>query len=234
MPGEIIGEKPRLVFAAAGLLLMAARVCPPFPAGWFDGAAGLLMANEAWFLGLFAAAVFAGCRVCGIRVAQACRPGICRASHILFGAAAGLLWCPVSVLVTMLWTFMLTRWGIEAAPPPVQGLWRSEAASRGVIIVIALVTAPVLEEIWWRGWLLDGLCPGGYPRGDGRRAAAAAAVTAAAFAAIHFSMTDFAALTGIGLLLSWCRRRTGGLWAGMALHFVNNLAGCLMLIVFGD
>ena len=234
MPAEKIGERPRLFFAAAALLLLAARFFPPFPAVWFDGPAGLLAANEVWFLGLFAVAVFAGCRICGIRAAQACRLGKCRVSHLLAGAAGGLLWCPVSILIGIFWTGLLAGFGVEVPPPPVQDLWQGEAASRSVILAVALVTAPVLEEIWWRGWMLDGLCPGGFPWADGRRAAATAAVTAAAFAAIHFSVRDFAALTGIGLLLSLYRRRTGGLWAGMTLHFVNNLAGCLMLILFGD
>jgi len=78
-----------------------------------------------------------------------------------------------------------------------------------------VLIVPVSEEVFFRGymfrWLLE-------------RAGARTGFTlsAAAFALLHFNPSGFLIYFGVGLILAWVCRRTGGLLAPIAAHVVYN------------
>jgi membrane protease YdiL (CAAX protease family) len=89
-----------------------------------------------------------------------------------------------------------------------------------LLLVIAVVLAPLMEELLFRGLLLPALR---------RRLAfpAAALLTTLLFTALHFTQTGtyWPAVAGIfvcGAFLAWLRERTGSLWTPIAFHMGFN------------
>jgi membrane protease YdiL (CAAX protease family) len=79
----------------------------------------------------------------------------------------------------------------------------------------AILIAPICEEIFFRGFLLQGL-----------RAmvstSQAIAISAIIFAIIHGSPGSFPILFTLGVLLAVLRVRSKSLWPGLILHIINN------------
>src|SRR5262249_44976335 len=77
------------------------------------------------------------------------------------------------------------------------------------------VLAPAVEELYFRGRLLDAL--------DARVGRGwSAAITSTLFAAAHGVPELIPAYVGLALALLWLRRKTGGLVAPILAHMVNN------------
>jgi membrane protease YdiL (CAAX protease family) len=85
-----------------------------------------------------------------------------------------------------------------------------------VIAVGAVLMAPVIEEIFFRGFIFGGLrAHGGY--------LAAAIVSSVIFAAAHLSGYYMPPFTLIGLLFAWSYQHTGSLRPGMIAHAITNI-----------
>ena len=87
-----------------------------------------------------------------------------------------------------------------------------------LFLVLAVVMAPVAEELLFRGWIFTAL--------RARRSAFAAIVlSSAAFAAAHNESSHLYALAvfPVGLALGWMRERTGSIRATMLMHGSYNL-----------
>jgi membrane protease YdiL (CAAX protease family) len=96
----------------------------------------------------------------------------------------------------------------------------SRIAPMPVIFVWAVVFAPIVEELYFRGRLLEAL--------DARVGRSwSGAVTSVLFAAAHGLPAFFPAYVALGLALLWLRRRTGGLIASIIAHAINNAVALL-------
>jgi len=85
-----------------------------------------------------------------------------------------------------------------------------------LVYLWAAVLAPVVEELYFRGRLLEAL--------ENRTGVGiAAAVTSTLFAAIHMIPEFFPALFVFALALWGLKRKTGGLVAPIIAHTINNL-----------
>ena len=89
------------------------------------------------------------------------------------------------------------------------------ATAKTIMTVYAVVLAPVIEEILFRGYLLGGL------RRYGNRFAVIA--SASLFALMHGNLSQFLSALCIGLLLGYARVRYGSLLVCMFAHAGNNL-----------
>ncbi len=87
----------------------------------------------------------------------------------------------------------------------------------------AVLLAPVLEEILFRGIMLDGLL---------KRYSPAKAIiwSAVLFGIVHLNPAQSVGAFALGLPLGWLYYRTGSLLPCIALHFVNNAIGSLPLL----
>jgi uncharacterized protein len=87
-----------------------------------------------------------------------------------------------------------------------------------VYAFIIAVGAPVSEEFLFRGFMLPALAKSriGF--------IGATVVTTLLWMSLHFNYSIFGLIEifVIGLLLSWALRKTGSLWAPIALHAINN------------
>lgn len=89
-------------------------------------------------------------------------------------------------------------------------------------LVIAVVAAPVIEEIAFRGYLYTALRSSVGVWG-------AALLSAAIFAAIHPTIPgEFLSLLALGVVLAVVREKTGSLLPSMVCHAVNNLLTLLL------
>ena len=102
-------------------------------------------------------------------------------------------------------------------PPPqdiVEQFPRSVAGGL-LFFVIAVVAAPLFEEIFFRGFVYQGLRHswGWWP---------AALGSAAIFSVAHLQITVFVPIFALGVGLAWVYERTGSLWTSIAMHAVFN------------
>lgn len=88
-------------------------------------------------------------------------------------------------------------------------------------LVVASLLAPLIEEMFFRGFLLPGLV---------RRFgfSAGALISAAIFGGAHLNAASFLPLTFFGLVLAILYRGTGSIYPGIMLHSVNNSIALLV------
>ncbi|MBI4081438.1 MAG: CPBP family intramembrane metalloprotease [Candidatus Lambdaproteobacteria bacterium] len=123
-----------------------------------------------------------------------------------------------------------------APPPPdfrspIELFLKAGSWALAVLFVAAILLAPLLEEVLFRGLLLPTL----------RKRLAfipAALVVSVLFAAAHTAQTGtyWPALLGIGLCgfaLAWLRERSRTLWPAIAFHAGFNLTAFLPLLALG-
>lgn len=88
----------------------------------------------------------------------------------------------------------------------------------------AVFIAPFCEEIFFRGFVFQGLR-------RGMPVVAAIFLSSLIFAAAHADIGSFAVLFIIGLALAFLRWRTRSIWPSMILHMLNNGIGALTIIL---
>ncbi len=93
------------------------------------------------------------------------------------------------------------------------------------LIISAVLAAPLLEEILLRGIVLDGFLKQYNP-------AKAIVWSAVLFGVMHLVPVQVVNAFMLGLVLGWLYYRTGSLWPGICLHFVNNALSSLGFLVF--
>lgn len=91
-------------------------------------------------------------------------------------------------------------------------------------ILTSVITVPILEELFWRGWLMRWIVDRDFERIPlGTYDTQAFWVVAALFASEHGSFWDVGLLTGV--IYNWWMIRTRSMWDCILMHAVTN--GCL-------
>jgi membrane protease YdiL (CAAX protease family) len=127
---------------------------------------------------------------------------------VLWGAAGG-----ASLLAfNAIYGLALERVGI--VPPDVAEMLK-HLMPRVALYTWAAALAPIVEEMYFRGRLLDAFTPKLGPGWAGT-------ISSLAFAAIHGIPAFFPAYVVFAFVLLWLRRRTAGLAAPILAHMINN------------
>ena len=107
--------------------------------------------------------------------------------------------------------------GALVDPPPqdIVEQFPRTVAGGALFVVIAVVFAPLFEEIFFRGFVYKGLRNswGWWP---------AALGSAAVFSMAHLQLTVFVPIFALGVALAWVYERTGSLWTSIAMHAIFN------------
>lgn len=90
--------------------------------------------------------------------------------------------------------------------------------------ILALLVAPLTEELFFRGFVFGGLA-----NRFGFRWAALG--SGAAFSIAHIEPIKLLPLFVLGVLFAWIYYKTGSLWAPMLAHFLNNAIALVVLFV---
>ena len=133
----------------------------------------------------------------------------------------GLLLATLVLLASLgaggIYVTTVTALGIDMLVPP---RLPHELLAEGPVRLLSIagvgIAGPLIEEAFFRGFLLAALVQ---PLGPLR----AAVVASAVFAAAHASIAVVLPLFFTGLLLSWLYLRTGSLWPPFAAHAAQNL-----------
>lgn len=157
------------------------------------------------------------------RASSAARPRL--HMSVLRGLTAGVLGLLIFVPLATVQLQMgriIWSWLYPAAAPPVHPVLLALSSNAwgtwGVVqlLAVALVVAPVAEELFFRGLLLGALC-----RYTGR-GWVSIVVSAVAFGCVHGQPQDILPLVTMGVLLGYLRLRGGTLWPCMVLHALFN------------
>lgn len=104
---------------------------------------------------------------------------------------------------------------------------RAGGASLGLLFLLVVVGAPVVEEIVYRGFLQRCLLRAA---GSRDRELLAVVGVAAVFAAVHFRPVEFVGLFAFGLVLGALAWRTGRIGMAIAAHVGFNATGLVMVL----
>lgn len=156
------------------------------------------------------------------------------AVHRHRGSATSLGFRPVDVrgLAGLLAAFAVTVvianliFGSIAPSTRAQEIFRygDDTVAVALMAVLILIAAPLTEEVFFRGFLLQGLA---------RRLSfwPAAVVTSAIFALAHVWWQLYLPIFVLGLAFAWLFWRTGSLWAPIAAHATINATSLFVALV---
>ena len=147
---------------------------------------------------------------------------------LAFGAGIGAVALPVVLGWNQLAAELLVRVGVK--PETQQAVQRLQAGMTSgqqiYLAMVAVILAPLVEELLFRGIIYPTVKQAGYPR-------IALWGTALMFGAIHANLASFLPLAIFALILSWAYERTNNLLAPMVIHGLFNAANFLF-IIFSD
>jgi uncharacterized protein len=144
-----------------------------------------------------------------------------RRSEIVFGVG-----CLAALLVTI--DLLSLAFGRDVVPRFMVETYTSARNSGSLVLFfLAVVVAPIGEEIAFRGFLFRGLSA------SFLGAMGAIVVTSAAWAVMHIQYDTIAVaqILLIGLLLGWLRWASGSTLLAIGLHVLTNLAACLQAAI---
>ncbi len=135
-----------------------------------------------------------------------------------------LIWFAGLLIVLDLITYFLGK------PIVPEFMWRivSSLESRWVLWIALIVAAPLIEELFFRGFLIKGLAES--PIGP----AGAVVLTSAAWAVIHMQYDNYgiASIFVMGLVLGAARIKTGSTILTIFLHAVANLVASVETAIY--
>ena len=147
---------------------------------------------------------------------------------LMLGLVTGLGLVLISMVLALLTSQLIHALGDQAEPQKLVTLIAEESAKKENIptliffVVMAVVVAPIAEEILFRGILYPAIKQIGYPR-------LAAIGTAFLFALFHVNLLTFASLTVVALGLIALYEFTDNLLAPITAHAVFNASNLIML-----
>jgi CAAX prenyl protease-like protein len=154
---------------------------------------------------------------------------------IVLGLAVFALWIGPDVVAPAWRTSILFNNPIVGHPagntPPAS---RNDPVFLFFRIAISVIAVPILEELFWRGWLMRWLIDErDFLRVPlGKFAPAAFLLTAVLFAAEHGAFWDVGLLAG--LIYNWWMVRTRNLWDCILAHAVTNGALAAWVVLAGQ
>jgi membrane protease YdiL (CAAX protease family) len=129
--------------------------------------------------------------------------------HALWGGGRVLLWCYAWNAVNRL---LLVLVHVHRPAPALRLI---QHAPPWVVLLVGIGLAPVLEEVYFRGFIFAGLR-------QRYSLPTAAGISAALFALIHLQWTLFLPLVVLGFLLAAFYERSNSLWPPIVTHGLLN------------
>ena len=142
-------------------------------------------------------------------------------SALLYVAPVALL----TVIISIAWMTQLERLGLNPRPQALVSVLPELGLSPTLIaiLLVAVVWAPLYEEIIFRRILMPFLTPSLGLNG-------AIVASSAAFGLIHFNLAASLPLTLLGMSFCWIYLKSGSLWSAIFLHGLFNLTTVLLTL----
>ncbi|MGE5229512.1 MAG: lysostaphin resistance A-like protein [Deltaproteobacteria bacterium] len=109
---------------------------------------------------------------------------------------------------------------------PIVNEFPRSGAGAALFVLVAVVMAPLFEEIVFRGFLFRGFANSwGWVWG--------ALASSAVFGLAHLQLDVFVPLATLGFFLAWAYKKTGSLWSCIAMHGIFNAIAVLAWALTG-
>ncbi|MDP8262185.1 MAG: CPBP family intramembrane metalloprotease [Candidatus Ancaeobacter aquaticus] len=143
--------------------------------------------------------------------------------NALTGIVAYIAFVPVFLLLVVVSYVICGYFGISPQPHELVKIFSVEKSAYKIIylVLVATVFAPLYEEIVFRGFIYTVL----------RKylgVTQSLCMSAIIFGAIHFNMSQFIPVMGLGIILAYLYERTGTLIAPIVFHMLNNTVAILL------
>lgn len=136
------------------------------------------------------------------------------------GMGCGLLIAAYGIVIVH--NVVLIRLGVNTQAQAIMEMF-NELESPAWLILVAVVIAPLVEEIFFRGFLFQG-----FRQRYGW--VAALLLSSFIFAAAHLDPVSFIPTFVLGTVMAYVYHRSNSIWPGIILHFLNNgFAMCALL-----
>lgn len=137
-----------------------------------------------------------------------------------------ILWTVPLGLVAVYAVSLAHELVVHPEQQPIVNEFPRSGAGAALFVVVAVVMAPLFEEIVFRGFLFRGLANSwGWVWG--------ALASAAVFGLAHLQLDVFVPLATLGFFLAWAYKRTGSLWSCIAMHGIFNAIAVLAWALTG-
>jgi len=154
--------------------------------------------------------------------------GLDRANAKTLAASLGWLLLAYPIVIGLSAVFLAFNGETPDEQAPVKFLReQTDPANIALMVVFAVVVAPVTEELLFRGYLY-----GVMKRYGG--ALSAALVSAMLFSAIHLHPASFLALFGLAICMTLVYEHTGTLWAPILMHATFNGVSVGFILLFPE
>jgi membrane protease YdiL (CAAX protease family) len=130
------------------------------------------------------------------------------------GVGCGLML--ISLLFNAVYSAFLAVFGLRAQVDLVPIF--AELSSPWWLLLAGIVVAPVVEELFFRGFVYAGLAE----RYSWRKAAV---ISSALFALIHLQLTAIVPIFILGYIFAYLYRRSGSIWPAVLMHVSTNALG---------
>ena len=153
-----------------------------------------------------------------------------RSSQFPNAAAEGLLWLVVTYPLILSIQAVVQRFSVSSDDSQLivrYFLEHPDTKHRAAVILMAVIVAPVAEELLFRGYFY-----GVIRRFCGR--IAALLISSLLFAAIHVHLPSFPGLGILALILCLLYERSGSLWAPITMHSAFNASTIVILIFWPE
>jgi membrane protease YdiL (CAAX protease family) len=139
-----------------------------------------------------------------------------------------LITLPVVVLSALLFSFLLHLFGVEPAMQDVAHMiFQAPPLFRLLLIFSAIIGAPIVEEILFRGILFPTLARHiGIPGAIG--------LSSILFALLHNHLNGFLPLTVLSIAFCLAYWRYGSLWVNIGMHALYNGINIVMLLLHAE
>lgn len=148
---------------------------------------------------------------------------------IVLGLVSALVFLPIGIILNLVCTNVLARLHMNPeVQHAVQALDIAESvADKAYLGALAILLAPIAEELLFRGILYSIVKQSGFPR-------LALYGTSILFGAVHLNMASFFPLAVMGIFLAILYEETKNLLAPIVAHSFFNLANFLLLLFRED
>lgn len=142
-------------------------------------------------------------------------------ASILVGLAAFVIWVGPDILFPGYHGFILFSNSVMGHPVYVPPANHADPSFIAFRILVSVVAVPILEELFWRGWVMRWLIDKDFERVPlGAYSAQAFWIVAVLFASEHGPYWDVGLVTGV--IYNWWMVRTKSLWDCILMHAVTN------------
>lgn len=130
----------------------------------------------------------------------------------------------VSFITTLVYRLIMMQLGFKLQDQAIVGLLDTSGLGLIVTLLGVGIVGPIIEEIFFRGFLYGGLR---------KRLGVLGAMIGSTlfFTALHFTIDQFIPIFFLGLFLAWLYERTGSLFPGIFLHITNNSFAVIVLAI---